>query len=189
VHPATSTTPTLRSNGASCKASFPGPPAEECERPHGIICPKVKRAHDPAKPRFLARHEGGGHAAAERQSRAFRLLRDSRHVARRGCAALGDKLVAADLPWDYGLGPRLPTQRHRRRKRIRSTRSKERSARHCSGGWNQDLSHVAGSASPATPSINMHRLDIKWPIKKPLHGFDGDSHRMKPASRFPACVP
>ncbi len=91
-------------------------------------------------------------------------------IARRS----GDKLEAADLPCDYGLGPRPaePAAPAPKKDSLNALGRAERDALLRELELERgNLSHVARKLGVSRNTLyrKMHRLGIEWPIKKPLH--------------------
>ena len=91
-------------------------------------------------------------------------------IARRS----GDKLEVADLPGDYGLGPKPvePALAAPEKDSLNALARAERDALLRELELERgNLSHVAGKLGVSRNTLyrKMHRLGIKWPVKKPLH--------------------
>jgi transcriptional regulator of acetoin/glycerol metabolism len=91
-------------------------------------------------------------------------------IARRS----GDKLEAADLPCDYGLGPRPaePAAPAPEKDSLNALGRAERDALLRELELERgNLSHVARKLGVSRNTLyrKMHRLGIEWSIKKPLH--------------------
>jgi transcriptional regulator of acetoin/glycerol metabolism len=83
-----------------------------------------------------------------------------------------DQLEAADLPGDYGLGPQPAEPPAPEKDSLNALRRAERDALRRELELERgNLSHVASKLGVSRNTLyrKMHRLGIKWPVKKPLH--------------------
>jgi transcriptional regulator of acetoin/glycerol metabolism len=83
-----------------------------------------------------------------------------------------DQLEAADLPGDYGLGPQPAEPPAPEKDSLNALRRAERDALRRELELERgNLSHVASKLGVSRNTLDrkMHRLGIKWPVKKPLH--------------------